>query len=303
MKALHLALAALAVAAAEPAQGAEILRVGHRGAAAYAPENTIASFRKAIALGADLLELDLHQTKDGRIVILHDSTVDRTTDGRGKVKDLLFADVRRLDAGSSFGPEFRGERVPALEEALALLDEAPRVKLVIELKDGSAVYPGIEENLVALVRRAGAEGRVIFKSFKLEVLARLKDLAPAVPRLYVFFGRVPWLGITVAAGPECGDALAADVAFVQPHRLFASACLVRKAHARGLKVVAWDVQTEAAMRKMILAGVDAIETNDLVMLDRVLAEPRPATSGAGPRSRRSWAAQSADVREYVNEIH
>jgi glycerophosphoryl diester phosphodiesterase len=108
------------------------LRIGHRGAAAVAPENTIASFRRAVELGAQAVELDVQRTKDGHLVVMHDDTVDRTTDGTGHVAELTLARIRRLDAGSWNGTAFAGERVPTLDELGDAL--RPEILLFVEIK-------------------------------------------------------------------------------------------------------------------------------------------------------------------------
>src|SRR5215471_15400951 len=116
------------------ASGGRPYVIGHRGAMGHAPENTFASFRKGFELGAPLLELDVHLSADGQLVVIHDETVDRTTNGSGRVADMSTAEIRRLDAGSWFGCAFAGEPVPMLSEVLQWMHG--RVGLVIELKLG-----------------------------------------------------------------------------------------------------------------------------------------------------------------------
>ncbi|MEA2625619.1 MAG: glycerophosphoryl diester phosphodiesterase, partial [Candidatus Binatota bacterium] len=134
---------------------------GHRGAAGVAPENTLASFQRALDDGAEILELDVHATRDGEVVVIHDPTVDRTTDGHGAVRDLTLADLGRLDAGHAFlrdgGFPFRGSgiRVPTLAE---VIDEFPTVPLNVEIKQRE---PEIEAVVAALVARRGAMKRVM----------------------------------------------------------------------------------------------------------------------------------------------
>lgn len=124
--------------------------IAHRGLAKRAPENTLAAFAAAMAAGATAIEFDLHMTRDGALVVMHDYNVERTTNGRGLISDLTLAEVRGLDAGSWFDPTFASEKVPTLEEVLAL-----ETKPIIELKGGSERYEGIEAELVAQLRRTG----------------------------------------------------------------------------------------------------------------------------------------------------
>ncbi len=120
--------------------------LAHRGASAYAPENTMAAFKKAIEMNADGIELDVHLSKDGYIVIIHDERVDRTTDGKGEVKDFSLDELKKLDAGSWFSDEYKGEKIPTLEELLSLIKNT-EIYLNIEIKAGYRVYPDIEEKL------------------------------------------------------------------------------------------------------------------------------------------------------------
>ncbi len=161
--------------------------VGHRGAMGHAPENTLASFRKGFELGAPLLELDVHMSADAQLVVIHDETVDRTTNGSGRVVELSATEIRRLDAGSWFGSAFAGEPVPMLDEILEW--RHGRVGLVIELKLGPVWYPGIEEGLVRLLRQHGAEAEVLVISFDHFAARRVKVLAPAVKTAVMYGGR------------------------------------------------------------------------------------------------------------------
>jgi glycerophosphoryl diester phosphodiesterase len=142
---------------------ARVQILAHRGSSAYAPENTLAAFRLAVEQRADWLELDVQQTRDGQLVAFHDLRVERTTDGRGALRDLTLADLRTLDAGKWFGPEFAGERVPTFDEVLSLAREAG-IRLFPEVKD-PRFYPGIEERLAAALRAHEYEERAIVQSF------------------------------------------------------------------------------------------------------------------------------------------
>ena len=128
---------------------AQIQVLAHRGASAYAPENTLAAFRKAIEQRADWLELDVQQTSDGHLVVFHDLRVDERTNGRGPLRDMTLAQVRALDAGSKFSPAFAGEPIPTFEEVVALAREHG-IKLFPEMKNPSQ-YPGIEERVAAVL--------------------------------------------------------------------------------------------------------------------------------------------------------
>jgi glycerophosphoryl diester phosphodiesterase len=147
--------------------------IAHRGASGSAPENTLAAFRRAAALGADMIELDVQLTRDGAVVVIHDWTLERTTDGTGAVRDQAFAALRHLDAGRWFAPAFAGERIPTLGEVLA----AVPLPVNVELKP--AGVDGLEGHALAAVEAAGALARVVFSSFDAGILTRLRRLAPA----------------------------------------------------------------------------------------------------------------------------
>lgn len=126
-----------------------IINFAHRGASAVCPENTMAAFRKGLELGATGIETDVQMTKDGGIVLIHDETLNRTTSGTGYVKDHSLAELLEVDAGSWFGPEFKDERLPLLEDLLDLLQGRDTI-LNIELKNGTFLYPGMEEKVIAV---------------------------------------------------------------------------------------------------------------------------------------------------------
>ena len=140
-----------------------VLILGHRGALREAPENTLASFRKAMAQGAHGVELDSKLTRDGHVVVIHDRTVDRTTDGKGRVADLALSDLKRPDAGAWFSSRFSGEGVPTLDEVFETLP--PEAILNIELTNYGTIGDGLEARVAEVVRRHQAEDRVILSSF------------------------------------------------------------------------------------------------------------------------------------------
>jgi glycerophosphoryl diester phosphodiesterase len=224
-----------------------VLRIGHRGAAGTAPENTLASFRRAVSLGVDGVEFDLHRSKDGALLVIHDFTIDRTTTGTGSIADLTAAEIRSYDAGLWKGAEFRGERVPTLEEVVEALP-AP-IKLFIELKAGSHHYPGIEEDVVRFIRDHRLLDRVQVSSFDHEALLRLRQLMPELPTGMLYDLRpVDPIGMARACG--------ANALHPAWHRI--SAAQVEAAHAAGLQVNVWTVNTPEAIAHCKAIGVDGI---------------------------------------------
>ena len=162
--------------------------IAHRGASRFAPENTIAAFEKAIARGADLIEIDIRETKDGHLVVMHDVTVDRTTNGSGAVAGLTLAEIKQLDAGSSFSFEFKGEKIPTLDEAL----EAMKGRALPDL-DFKA---GTPEKLVDAVRRHDLLGKVTLYAGDYELLRRTLAISKefhARPSIHIGRAGLPML--------------------------------------------------------------------------------------------------------------
>ncbi len=233
--------------------------VGHRGAMGHAPENTLASFRKGTELGALLLELDVHVSADGRLVVIHDETVDRTTNGSGRVSDLTADEIGRLDAGSWFSPDFAGEQIPMLDDVLEWAQG--RAGLVIELKLGPVWYPGIEEVLVTTLRRRHAAAEVLVISFDHFAVRRVKQLDSAIRTAIMYGGRpVDPVSMATAAGADA----------VRPGHDTLTAEDVAACHTAGLAVIPWTVNDEVSMRRMVEVGVDGMSSNYPEMLSRVL---------------------------------
>ena len=246
-----------------------LMRIAHRGAPHFAPENTLASFEKAIELKSNFLELDVHQTKDFELVVLHDTKVDRTTNGHGHVFDITLQELQKLDAGGWFDQKFKDHKIPTLAPVLDLLIKNPQLKAIIELKDGDSVYPGMEKRVVDLITNKKLDSQVIFKSFDPEVLARLKKMAPDISSLYVFVASFPAMSLTINTSLAFHSALDVEAQILQIHYYFLTQSFVQKAHAKGYKVVAWGVETKKHMQKCLEMQVDGIETDRLDLLDEV----------------------------------
>jgi glycerophosphoryl diester phosphodiesterase len=239
----------------------DFILIAHRGASGYAPENTLPGLIKAIELGANYLEIDVHQSRDNFIVVIHDFDVDRTTDGSGLVKDMTIDEIKKLDAGTWFDPIFAETKIPTLPEVIDVI--SPNVNLIIEVKGGSEEYPGIEENIVSIVKQNRIESQVIFKSFNLEVLELFKKLAPEIPRLYVFVLHFSELNLTLDKWIDFTDIYdnPADAQYFQAHRWFITESLIEKAHANSIKIIVWNVNTEDEIKSILNLGVDGIETD------------------------------------------
>lgn len=157
-----------------------MLIVAHRGSSGSAPENTLAAFRKAIADGADGIELDVRLTRDGELVVLHDQRINRTTNGRGKIWDLTLAEMRQFDAGSWYAKKFSRERIPTLREVLDLLPQHFLLNIEVKTDGQPRARQRLSESLARLLREEKSAGRVVVSSFDHKFLKRFHQLAPAI---------------------------------------------------------------------------------------------------------------------------
>lgn len=228
------------------------LIVAHAAGAGLAPENTLAGVRLALQSGADGVEVDVRATCDGTPVLLHDATLDRTTDGTGPVADLAFAQLRRLDAGAkAFGGAFRGEKVPTLAEALDLTKG--KALLIAEIK-----VPGVEAAILNVIDAAAAWPWVIVSSFHREIVRKLKGLEPRLTRALV--SQEPAVREDTAAFMDAAVRLGVGaVALWHP---CIDDSVVAEAHKRGLDVHAWTADDPEEVRHLAALGIDAIITDD-----------------------------------------
>ncbi len=225
----------------------------HRGFSGENPENTLASFRAAIAAGADMVELDVHLTRDNELVVIHDDTLERTTDGKGNVADKTLAELKRLDAGARFNPRFAGERIPTLTEVLDVA--RGRIRVNIELKKGKNFPYTMEEladRTLAAVEKAGMLDQVLFSSFDPAAVDRIRVRNPRLPIAVIT--QKPWATPEEAGGGKLYPAINSSFKNLNEKN-------VRLAHAAGLQVHAWTVNTREDMEKVISLGVDGIITN------------------------------------------
>jgi len=237
------------------------LNVAHRGASALAPENTIAAFEKALELGADAIELDLHVSCDGELVVIHDDTLDRTTDGQGPVHARSLQELKQLDAGRWFGERFAGQRIPTLAEVLELF--AGKVPLALEVKGGSAFFRGIEERVVSVLREHQVISQVAIASFDHHALLRLKELEPSLRTAALLVGRP--VSMPVVAKACRADAMAVECGLVTNTE-------VAVCRAAGLQLVVWVVNEPSRMRYFVDLGVDGIITDRPDLLRQAIAE-------------------------------
>ncbi len=240
--------------------GRRPLNVAHRGASAAAPENTLAAFRVALELGADGVELDVQLSRDGAAIVCHNFTVDETTDGHGLIRDMSLAELRALDAGSWFGPEFAGERIPTLQEVIDLIGD--RALLDVEMKTVSPCSDGLEARVAEIIAANDLHRQVLVSSFNPLALWRLRRIDPRLPRGLLYAPDLPlylrraWL--RPLARPEV----------LCPHHTMVDADYMRRMGDCPINV--WTVDDPVEMQRLIGLGVKAIITNRPDVLAEVL---------------------------------
>ncbi len=237
--------------------------IAHRGASGHAPENTMAAFRLAVEQGATFIETDLHLSRDARFVAIHDATLERTTNGRGLVRDLALAELRKLDAGSWFHSSFAREPIPTLEEILDFGRDAD-VVFYLEIKYDTAW--GMHHALVGALRDAKESARVVVLSFDPATLDKLHR-HDATLMTGLLFDRL---------GPD-HVAMAHSVGARQlaPRADFVTSQLVERAHGADLQVATWTLNNPEHMRAVIAAGVDGVMTDYPDRLHAVVSELAP----------------------------
>jgi glycerophosphoryl diester phosphodiesterase len=233
--------------------------MAHRGASAAAPENTLIAYKKAIEMGADYAELDVRQTKDGAIVLMHDKTVHRTTGVKGFVWDFTLEELRQMEAGSWFGEEFRGEPIPTLEEVIRLVKG--RMKLNIEVKI-SENEPGIAQRVVNIVRSEDFSQNCMITSFDMETVKTFKAIAPDLKTGFIFDKEYR------------SDVFEGTWDVLSCNHELVNAGFVKLAKESGKKIYVWTVNEREEMLRLIGLRVDGIITDMPDLLKSVLAEVR-----------------------------
>jgi glycerophosphoryl diester phosphodiesterase len=275
------ALAAPAVQAAPETQSTldgPVLNIGHRGASAYAPEHTFASYDLALEQGADYIEIDLQMTADGVLVAMHDKTLNRTATApegvpnrycRGLVSKKTLEQIKMCDVGSWFSPEYADQRIPTLEEIFK--EYGTSVNYYIETKNPEAA-PGMEEELLSLMDEYGlTEGaeenwQVLIQSFSAESLMKIHEMNSDLPLIQLY-----WAGTSKSIQRDL-DAVSAYAVGIGPYKKDVDAALVEAAHEHCLAVHPYTVNTVEEMEELISLGVDGMFTNNPDLLEGVLGD-------------------------------
>ncbi|NIS81469.1 MAG: glycerophosphodiester phosphodiesterase [Anaerolineales bacterium] len=239
------------------------LVIAHRGASLRAPENTLAAFRLAEEMGADAIELDAKLTKDGHVVVHHDRTLERTTDGEGLLAKCTLEELKRLDAGSHFNSEFKGERIPTLQEVFDIVGK--RTLINIELSNYATPWDSLPSEVVKLVNVNRLDSRVLFSSFSPISLLRVGQLAANIPRGLLVMPREPtWVRF-----------LFKQISTYQayhPHWRIADQNAIQGQHKAGRRVYVWTVNEPKRMTTLIKLGVDGVITDTPEVACKVISQ-------------------------------
>ncbi|SFM30635.1 glycerophosphoryl diester phosphodiesterase [Paenibacillus sp. 1_12] len=235
--------------------------IGHRGSAGEAPENTLASFRLAVEQGAHAIELDAQLTKDGEIVVIHDKTIDRTTNGRGAVAELTLAELKCYDAGSWFHEKYKGEQIPTLAEVYEQMPD----ECVINVEIKGEMDGTLERKLAEFLYHSGRKQRTLISSFLHKSLMKLKVIAPE---------SLIGLGYTadVVDHIAFAEAFGAQVYSLHPHYKLIGLDEIRLAVDRGLRVYPYTVNDENDMRELLQAGASGLITDFPGRMHKVIGE-------------------------------
>lgn len=237
--------------------------LAHRGDSAHAPENTMAAFELALRQGADGFELDAKLSGDGQVVVIHDQTVDRTTQGSGRVREMKLAELRELDAGSHFDVAFKGELIPTLDEVFAAFGKETFIN--VELTNYASPFDALPEKVAELVKRHDLSQRILFSSFNPVALRRIHRLAPGTAiGLLAFKG-----GKGALARGRAGKVL---VPYHSLHLNLAdvTAQLIRRVHQAGDRVLVYTVNLADDMRRLFSMTVDGIISDDPLLARQIL---------------------------------
>lgn len=237
------------------------LIIAHRGASGYAPENTLASVQKALDMGVDIIEVDIHLSKDKELIVIHDATLDRTTNGMDEVQDHTLAALKKLDAGGWFDKSFEGEPIPTLREVMKLING--QSVILIEIKKGkSGIYTGIEQKVVDIIRAFKAEKWSIVQSFEPEVIEKMHKIAPDITLHKLIVGTIPIFSVYHDGKFRARSVYSFDyVQAINPYHYLLTQRFINETHKRGMKVFTYTINDENEIENVLKMGVDGIVTN------------------------------------------
>lgn len=240
-----------------------VLVVAHRGGAALAPENTLAAFENALKIGVDQVECDVHLSKDGELVIMHDPDVSRTTNGTGQIGEMTLAEIKKLNDAAKFGDgSWPEQKVPTLVEVLDVVKGKAGIQIEIKVAAGNARYPGIEKKVADALATRNMADQAIVISFDFPTLKDIKAIDPRIKTGALV--NAQWMMARMAKSPEeiVGEVIQTTGAdYFMPTSGSVTEALVKATHAKGMKLGTWTVDATGEMKRLAGWGVDGITSN------------------------------------------
>ncbi len=238
---------------------ADTLIISHRGANKYAPQNTLPAFRRSTEIGVDGFETDVHLTKDGKVVLCHNYTIDETSNGKGNVCDLTLEELKSYDFGSYFSPKFKDTPLPTLDEFLEFVATTDIKVLNIEIKSPKQPGTPIVKETIAAAKKFELFDRLLISSFDPKLLVEAKEIDPACKTGFLYAPNHTTMYTMGWRAPQFAKSIKADA--LHPHYGFVNEEYVKKAHDRGLMVNPWTVNNPDIIDKLIKMGCDGIITD------------------------------------------
>ena len=238
----------------------KVLVTAHRCGAGLAPENSITGIQESSKYHPARVEIDVHQTKDSVIVVIHDYSVDRTTNGKGKIKDLTYDEILHLSLVSDKIKEKKDEKIPTLDQIIEALNG--NSKLLIEIKRGSEYYPGIEKRVIEIIKKHNANELCIIQSFDLKILEKINSIDKNLELHKLYYMKLPYLPIWISNRIEFGSLK--RLYFIKEISLlywFANKDAINCIHNSNKKANAWTVDNQEKIKKLVYIGIDGVITN------------------------------------------
>lgn len=230
--------------------------ITHRGANKYAPQNTLPAFKKAVEIGTDGFETDVHLTKDGQVVLCHNYTIDETSDGKGNITDMMLDELKRYDFGAYFNEKFKGTEIPTLEEFLTFVQSTDIKILNIEIKPPQNKSMAVVEETIKMVKKFDLMDILLISSFSPDVLKKCKEIDASCKTGFLYSPKSPTTPTMFWRATEYAKSLKCDA--LHPYFLFVNEKYIKDAHDAGIMVNPWTVNNPDFIHKMIKLGADGI---------------------------------------------
>jgi len=249
---------------------AQPLVIAHRGASAIAPENTLAAINKAIEIGADVVEVDVHLTKDEQLIVIHDKNLKRTTGINKSIKNCNYNDIKQLNVRNRFLKEYPNQTIPTLKEVIQTINR--RCKLLIEIKEGSPYYPDIEQKVLDLIKELNAEDFCLMHSFVQAAVYTWESFNSSVPVSLLKKNRPLkiWSNKLIHTCPILDTVCYSNNYYYR----FITKRFVKQVHRKNQKIFVWTVNNTRIMKRMVRINVDGIITNNPDKLIRIIADAK-----------------------------